>query len=72
MDWIELAKERPALDDMGQTDHILVAYYPAPDTELEIGIAFFDKGGKGSGWSESGTFNDLPAPRYWMPLPPLP
>jgi hypothetical protein len=70
--WIELATKRPPIVDMGQTDHILVAYYPGPDIELETTIGFFDKDGAGSGWFESGSFRRLPAPRYWMPIPELP
>jgi len=70
--WIELAKQRPPIIDMDQTDHALIAYYPQPDSDLEITIAFFDKAAGGSGWSEQGTFDDLPAPRYWMPLPATP
>lgn len=70
--WIELAKQRPPIIDMDQTDHVLVAYYPGPDTDLYITIAFYDKDASGSGWSERTTFEDLPAPRYWMPIPPLP
>ena len=72
MNWIELAKEKPPIVDMGQTEHILVAYYPAPDSELEVSIGFFDTHGAGSSWFEGGTFNRLPAPRYWMPLPKNP
>lgn len=72
MQWIELAKERPLIVDMDQTDRVLVAYYPKPDTDLEIALAFYDQDGKGSGWREAGTFDALPAPRYWMPLPPVP
>ncbi len=70
--WIELATERPPIVGMGQTDHILVAYYPGPDTELETTIGFYDTHGAGSGWFESGSFDRLPAPRYWMPVPALP
>lgn len=71
MSWIELAVARPPIIDMDQTDHVLVAYYPAPDTNLCTGIAFYDQAAKGSGWLESGTFRELPAPRYWMPIPLL-
>lgn len=72
MNWIELAKEAPPIGHMGQTDHLLVAYYPGPDTHLIRTIAFCDKDGKGSGWLEARTFYPIPAPRYWMPLPSLP
>jgi hypothetical protein len=72
MQWIECATERPPIVDMGQTDHVLVAYFPAPDTNLKVGIAFYDQDGPGSGWLESGTFRALPAPRYWMPIPDPP
>ena len=57
---------------MDQTDHVLVAYYPAPDTDLHIAIAFYDRAAEGSGWMEANTFDDIPAPRYWMSLPELP
>ncbi len=70
--WIELAKQRPPIVRLGQTDNVLVAYYPAPDTDLYITMAFYDEGGKDSGWLEKTTFEKLPAPRYWMPVPPLP
>ena len=70
MHWIELAAERPPIVDMNQTNHVLVAYYPAPDTELHITIAFYDQKASGSGWMAA-DFAQLPAPRYWMPLPEL-
>lgn len=72
MNWIELAKERPKLDNMGQSDIVLVAYYPGPDTELTIDLAFYDKAGVDSGWFQKETWKHMPAPRYWMPLPPVP
>jgi hypothetical protein len=72
MQWIELAAMRPTIGDLGQTDHVLVAYSPAPDANLRRAIAFYDQDGKGSGWFETSTFAPLPAPRYWMPFPDLP
>ncbi len=68
MKWIELAKERPTIGRMGQTDVLLIAYFPGPDTVLVPALARYDENGKGSGWFEVKTFDHLPAPRYWMPI----
>jgi len=70
--WIELAHIKPTTPHMGQSDNVLVAYYPEPDSDLYITIAFYHKDGIGSGWFQQGTFRELPAPRYWMPIPSLP
>lgn len=65
--WIEYANIKPTMS-MGQSSDVLVAYYTEPDSDLYITIAFCDHGD----WFERGTFRELPAPRYWMPLPELP
>lgn len=72
MHWIEIAHQRPAITAMGQTDHVLVAYYPQPNSDLQVAIAFYDQDARDSGWLQSGTFTPLRAPRYWMPLPAVP
>ena len=71
MHWIALAKERPALTGMGQTDVLLVVY-DHPEHGRVRTIAFYDAAGTGTGWRQAGTFTELPEPTHWLPLPPLP
>ena len=71
--WIELAIQHPPIKtDWYQTDNILVAYHDQSDLGMTIAFAFFDSYGKGGSWIEVGTFQPLPIPRYWMPIPEVP